>query len=233
MTTVVCWLWRQKGYRSTFDWSHVSTLFSMVRRNYSEPFRAVCVTNLPGGCEGVETVPDTEDFADVASPHGSANPSCYRRLRLFRPDIGAVLGERIVSLDLDCVITGDVTPLWSRSEDFVIWKDPGRRGGYCGSMLLLTDGARPQVWERFHAMTSPQQALIAGNFGSDQGWISHVLGPKEAVWTPADGVYSFRYHVAPAGSLPADARLVFCHGSNADPWLPHMRRLEWVDTHYR
>lgn len=234
MLTVVCWLWATPGYRSSFGWEHVSLLRRQVQRHYPHPHRFICVSNLSGRpvWTDIEQVGDTEDFADLASPHGPSNPSCYRRLRLFHPDIGAVLGPRIVSLDLDVVITGDLTPLWRRPEDLVLYKDPGKRGGYCGSMLLLTAGCRPEVWTRFDAMTSPQQALVAGNFGSDQGWISHVLGPQEAVWTPADGVYSYRYHVAPAGSLPDDARLVVCHGPGVDPWLPHMRRIPWIAHAY-
>lgn len=232
MITVTTWLWQAPGYRSSFTWSAVTTLAGMVRRNYPHPHRFVAISNLPDAPDGLEVLPDTLDFADLPSPHGGNNPSCYRRLRLFRPDIGAVLGPRIVSLDLDVVITGDLTPLWHREEDLVLYKDPGKRGGYCGSMLLLAAGCRPEVWTRFDAMSSPQQALVAGNFGSDQGWISHVLGPKEAVWTPTDGVYSFRYHIAPTGTLPDDARLVVCHGPGVDPWLPHMRRIPWIARAY-
>lgn len=232
MITVVTWLWETPGYRSQFNWTHVSILREMVARHYPHPHRFVCISNVNASMAPVDTIPDDADFAELKSPHGRDNPSCYRRLRLFRPDIGAVLGERIVSLDLDVVITGDLTPLWNRPEDIVLYQDPGRRQGYCGSMLLLTAGCRPQVWEQFNALTSPTEARVGGQAGSDQAWISHILGPKEAVWTPADGVYSYRYHVAPTGTLPADARLVVCHGANVDPWLPHMRRLEWVAGAY-
>lgn len=231
MISVVCWLWAPPPqYRSSFDWSHVQLLQRQVARHYPHPHRVVCVTNVSGRADGVEAIPDREDFASLPSPHGRSNPSCYRRLRLFDPSCD--FGSRIVSLDLDVVITGDLTPLWDRPEDLVLYRDPGPKRGYCGSMILLTAGCRPQVWERFDAMTSPQQALVAGRSGSDQGWITHVLGPDEAVWTPTDGVYSYRYHIAPTGALPADARLVVCHGAQADPWLPHMRRHEWVARAY-
>lgn len=190
----------------------------------------VCITNVVGAADGVERIPDRADFADVASPHGGMNPSCYRRLRLFDPSLD--LGPRIVSLDLDVVLTGDVTPLWDRPEDIVLLKDSGKHGGYNGGMVLLTAGARPEVWTRFNAMTSPQQALLAGRFGSDQGWISHVLGDHEATWSTTDGVYSYRNEIAKVGALPPDARMVFFHGFNVDPWLPHMRRIEWIARAY-
>lgn len=230
--TVVTWLWTpSSSYRSSFSWAQVSVLASMVRRHYPRPHRFCCITNVPGAAVGVERIPDPAAFADIASPHGRRNPSCYRRLALFGP-FGATLGTRLVSLDLDVVITGDLRPLWDRPEDLVLLKDTGKRGGYNGSMLLLTPGCRPQVWDRFDAMASPQQALLAGRFGSDQGWISYVLGDGEAVWTAADGVYSYRNELLPSGSLPPDARMVVFHGANVDPWLPHMRRIEWIASAY-
>ncbi len=229
---IVTWLWNVPGYRSQFDWSHVSLLREQVRRHYPHAHRFVCVSNIPGKPSGVgiERLHDREDFADVASPHGGPNPSCYRRLRLFDPAFFP--GERIVSLDLDVVLTGDVTPLWHREEDIVLLKDSGKHGGYNGGMTLLTGGCRSEVWTRFDAMTSPQQALLAGRFGSDQGWISHVLGDGEATWSKADGVYSYRNEIQPSGTLPPDARMVFFHGANVDPWLPHMRRIEWIASAY-
>lgn len=221
--TVVTWLWAGRA----FDWTHVQLLQRQVARWYPFPFRFLCVTNVPGCAAGVERIQDVEDFGWLPSPHGVRYPSCYRRLRMFRPDIGAVFGARFVSLDLDVVLTGDVTPLWHRPEPIVLLKDSGKRGGYNGSMVLMSAGARPEVWTRFDAMTSPQQAILAGRFGSDQGWISYVLGDNEACWTRADGVYSYRNELTD-GSLPPDARMVVFHGADVKPWLPHMRRIEWV-----
>jgi hypothetical protein len=68
-------------------------------------------------------VPLWDDYAQRPEPARRKNPSCYRRLRAFAPDIAATFGQRFVSIDLDCVITGDLRPLWNRSEDFVIWGD--------------------------------------------------------------------------------------------------------------
>jgi alpha-N-acetylglucosamine transferase len=51
-------------------------------------------------------------------------PGCFCRLRMFDPqwqrDRGMVEGDRIVSIDLDVVITGPLDPLFYRPEKFVI-----------------------------------------------------------------------------------------------------------------
>lgn len=234
---VVTWRWAPAaGYRSTFLPETVNVLRRMVARNYPRPHRFLCVTDDPDGLDPeVEIVPAWNDYAHVLSPTGAPrNPSCYRRLRMFHPEIGRVFGDRFVSLDLDMVITGDLRPLWDRPEDIVLYGDTNPRTYYNGSMILLRAGARPQVWTEFDPVVSPQQSKAAGHHGSDQGWISYRLGPGEAKWSQADGVYSYRNDLAPNGAsrLPADARLIVFHG-NVDPWAPSGQRLPWVVEHYR
>lgn len=232
--TVVCWKWKPKpGYRSLFAPQTVNTLQRMVARHYHRPHRFVCVTDDPAGIDpSVEIVPLWDDLAHLPSPHGGNNPSCYRRLRAFAPDIAAVLGPRFVSIDLDCVITGDVTALWDRPEPFVIWGDTNPRTHYNGSMFLLSAGARARVWTTFDPRTSPRQAMAAGCFGSDQGWISHCLGGGETKWSRADGVYSFRNDLQRTRDLPANCRIVFFHGRH-DPWGAFAQGFPWVKEHYR
>jgi hypothetical protein len=104
---------------------------------------------------------------------------------------------------------------------------------YNGSFWMLRAGARTQVWTRFDPKTSPQEANRAGQRGSDQGWISYVLGKGEKTWNVADGVFSYRVHVVPhGGGLPAGARVVAFHGA-IDPWSLSAQKLGWVRENYR
>lgn len=244
---VVCFKWRTPGYRSTFGPAHVAALRRMVARHYPHPHRFILfsqhaeedsrwldeVGSKVGGLEDVEVFQLWDDLAAVQNPSGHKNPSCYRRLRIFARDVGSWLGQRIVWLDLDTVITGDLTPLWHRPEDFVIWGDTNRANPYNGSMCLFTAGARPELWEDFDPVRSPRLGASMGYFGSDQAWIAAKLGPKEARWTMVDGVYSFRNEIAPRrGQLPKNARVVFFHGRH-DPDSKEAQKLEWVREHYR
>jgi hypothetical protein len=234
MLSFVTWLWKPaKGYRSAFCGAHVNTLASMVRRHYPHPHRFLCVTDMPDGIgPEVEIVKAWNDFATVPSPHGTRNPSCYRRLRAFDPHVRDVLGDRVVSMDLDLVITGDLTPLFHRPEEFIILQETDPRSFYNGSLFCLTAGARAKVWTSFDPKRSPKEARQAGRFGSDQGWISHCLGRGEATWGTEDGVYSYRRHLKPKGSeLPENARIVNFHGEH-DPWDSDMQKLPWVAECY-
>lgn len=233
----VCWKWKpQPGYRSEYNAKAVNVLHAMVGRWYPHPHRFICVTDEPEGIDStVEIVPAWNDFSDLPSPHGRKNPSCYRRLRMFHPDIESVFGKRFVSMDLDIVLTGDVSTLFNRPEDFVAWGDTNSMPGshYNGSLILLTAGTRSKVWTSFDPLKSPGEALKARCFGSDQGFLSYCLGPGEAKWTKADGVYSFRNHIQPRPHfLPANARLVSFHG-RLDPWHAEAQDIPWVRANWR
>jgi hypothetical protein len=232
---VCCFKWGEK-----FGPQHVNTLDSMVRRNCRLPFEFVCVTDDHRGIAShIRIVPLWSELSDVPSPVGRSFPSCYRRLKLFGPEARALIGERIVCLDLDTVITADVTPLWDRPDEFMIWANHwGKRKGkgrnkqrFNGSMFMLAADSRPKVWTKFNPETSPKEATKAGHRGSDQGWLSYVLG-DEATWGKDDGVYSWRVDIEPnGGGLPEGARVVFWHGQ-ANPW-DRGQAYDWVREHYR
>jgi hypothetical protein len=234
--TFVCWRWREAvGYRSKFAPETVYALREMIRRHYAPAHRFVCVTDRPEELPGVETVRLWDDCARIPSPIGHSYPSCYRRLKLFAPDAGEIFGERVVSVDLDVVVTGDLEPLFDRPEDFVIWgeSDFPRTTPYCGSLWMLRTGTRPQAWTEFDPKTSPKTAWKAGCRGSDQGWLAYKLGTREATWGKRDGIYSWRKDLAKLKdrALPAGARMVIFHGKQ-DPWTYPAQQVAWVRQYY-
>jgi hypothetical protein len=232
---VVTWLWQQKDYRSVYGPSQVNTLRRQVARHYPHQHRFICVTNMRQGLDPeVEVLPDFGDFVGLESPHGNHRPSCFRRLRIFHPDAAQLFGQRYVSMDLDTVITGALLPVWHRPEPIVMWGNTNRTTHYNGSMVLKSAGVGSEVWTEFNPRTSPHIAKASGNFGSDQGWMSYRLGPGLPMWSQADGVYSYRNHIATTGNkLPENARIVFFHG-RVDPWTETAQKLcPWIREHYR
>lgn len=237
MIRVVAWLWRDENYRWNkhfrYGPEHVNRLRSMVRRHLSMDHEFVCICDDPIGLDpDIRIVPLWDDLRELGG--------CYTRLRAFAPDMAEIIGERFVWIDVDCVVTGDLTPLLDRPEDFVIWRN-AKGGAYCGSMVMMTAGARAQVWDEFDPVASPALSRAQGYIGTDQAWIQACLGPEEAVWTPADGVLS-RYHVGIRSKgekpgfwagLPDEARIVFFHGP-VDPSQPQLQeRHPWITHHWR
>lgn len=226
MLTVLCWLWGQPGGRTRYTAGHVNVWASMVRRNLSLPHRIACVTDMPLGLDpSIEVIAPPGDFVGIETPTWNGHlPNCFRRLALFRRDAAEVFGgERIVSMDADCVIADSLDPLFDRPEDLVLYAGTNASRPYNGSMVMLTAGCRPQVFERF----SHGEAIRAGRryLGSDQSWVSHVLGRGEATWTAADGVawWGSRWN--------EDLRLMFFPG-HPKPW-DLVGLSQWVTDHYR
>lgn len=229
MLTVLTWLWEQPGGRATYTARHVNIWADMVRRNLAQPHRIACVTDLADGIDrSIEIIAPPREFEDWRIPTwGPKRPQCLRRVVMFAPDAGKVFGDRFVCMDLDVVIAGALDPLFEGDHEFRIFRgtSPGRL--YNGSMMLIKAGARPAVYERFDL----DGAVIAGRkyVGSDQAWISYVLGAGQATWGPEDGVYWYGHHPRAA----RDCRVMFYPGI-AKPWdIISAGRDEFVANNYR
>lgn len=238
MISIVTYKWQQPGSPRMFSSEHVNVLYAMVTRHYPRPFRFICVTDDAAGLdEGIESIPLPVRFDDVPSPQGLRFPSCYCRLWNFSKEAQR-LGERILSLDLDCVILDDLRPLVDREEDFVGWCDERSDGGsrIAGGIYLLRTGSMTQVWDNFYPQTSPAEHSTAGFRGSDQGWMSFQLSAeigfpriwKLGKWTKADGLTKINWTPEGATKPPKGARIVFTSGAKP-PWSKETQlKYPWV-----
>ncbi len=234
--TVVCWKWQHPTYKHQFTAEHVNVLQRMVARHYPRPHRFACITDDPAGI-ACETLPLWDDHGGLPNPTASFLPSCFRRLKLFSGEMLPVLGPRVLSLDLDIVITGDLTELLEVDCDFIGWALAGthQRRVFNGSMWMVKPGALDFVWSDFDPERSPKTANAAGFLGSDQGWMSYLLAAEYPGWTRADGVYSYAADIypRPGRRLPENARVVVHHGKRK-PWLRRTQQeARWVKEHWR
>jgi hypothetical protein len=191
--TVVTFKWETPGYRSKYAAEHVNTMQRMVERHYKHPHRFVCVTDDPSGLHSsIEYIPIWNDYANILNPSWpDRGPSCYRRLKMFSDEVGEWCGERFVCIDLDVIVTGDLTPLWDVPAECATYSCPGLDGAVNGAMFLANAGTRRHVWDLFDPDTSPGETLRLGFKGSDQAWLSATLGWCSHKWTKADGLHDF------------------------------------------
>jgi hypothetical protein len=207
--SVVCWKWKTPSNtistkkRVEFISEDVNRLYKMLQKNLHIDFRLLCVTDDPIGInKEVKIIPIWDEFRDKGG--------CFVRLGAFRRDIDKLFGPRFLSIDLDCVVTGDVTPLFTRTEDFIIWGDHGGSAKYCGSLWMMNSGCRPQVYESFNP---DDYQIVDGKYkgGTDQQHISRILH-DEVLWTKKDGIYAFRNPSNGRRELPIGAKIVFFNG---------------------
>lgn len=212
MLHVLVWYWVQPEGRTRYEPLHIQIWRDMVTRHLSMPHRLCVVTNEDISIDGVDIIRPPSDFDDVRIPSWPEHrPQCLRRLSMFRPDAARWFGERFVCMDLDCVVAAPLDPLFNDPADFKIASGTARGRAYNGSMMLLTAGARPQVFEQF----TLSGAIEAGtrHVGSDQSWIAYCLGHKEATWGENDGL-SYYGLARPAY---VERRVSFFPGSRK-PW---------------
>lgn len=244
--TVCTFKWQPAMFgRKKYQAWHVNRMAAMFRRHLREPHDFVCVTDDPAGLdpELVRAVPLWPDLADIPNPHGPREPACYRRLKLYSAEAAELVGERILAIDLDMVLVGDVTPLVQRREPVVLLPTDAPNIPVNGSLQLITPGACPDVWTSFDPATSPGLARRAGSYGSDQGWLGYhllhgclkgVAGTWDAGPEGRDGIVFYGQHLRRTRrpeSLGGNVRLVSFHG-RGQPWGQMEQLLPWVIKHY-
>jgi len=232
--SVVVWKWQAPDRPRAFEASYVNILAASIRRNYSQPHRFICVTHDAAGLDSsIEVVPFPVTLEHVPAPRGVRFPSSYRRLWNFSREARETFGPRILAIDIDVVVTGDLTPLLSAPEHFVSWWDPRFKWKKVpGGIYLHSTGTLTHVWETFDAERSPRIADEAGLRGSDQGWMSYLLYPAPKAWTVDDGVWSIKW-LTPKAPLPKGVRIVSTPGFEK-PWSPELQRKHpWIKTHWR
>lgn len=220
--TILTWWWKQPGGRTAYTPAHVAIWADMVKRHLSRPYRLAVVTNEPLELPGVEIIRPPREFEDIRLPTWREHrPQCLRRLTMFRPDAAQWFGERFICMDMDCVISGPLDPLFEGGEDFRIFAGTAPTRPYNGSLMMIRAGSRPRVYSEF----TEGGAVEAGRkfVGSDQAWIAHILGPDEATWTASDGACWWQ------GRPHDSARVTFFPGGQK-PWEMDG---EFFASHYR
>lgn len=238
---IVCFKWNHTGgYKlpslnviGQYTAEHVNRLYRAVQRHTTVEHEFICITDDPEGVE-CRTIPLWDKCRELGG--------CYNRLYVFSKDMKELIGDRFMCIDLDCVVTGSLDTLLSRDEDFIINKFYGvsKEQYYNGGVFMMDAGARSEVWERF--AEDPQAALDIIEekkkkrklIGTDQAWISYVLGRGEALLDDEDGVmayYQLRNSREGVGKeLPDKACMVLFAGQIDPTTCYHTDR--WVQEHW-
>ena len=228
MKQIICMKWG-----TLYGPEYVNTLYAMVRRNLSGPFRFVCLTDDP---TGIRAEIEIFDCPTVPLPE----PYCrrgWRKVSLFAPgeNLFGLDGDWLY-LDLDVVITGQLDDFFTFAPEktFVVmqnWTQPGMGIGNT-SVYRFRVGADAYLLED---LVAKQQAILA-RFRNSQTYLSKSV--RDITFWPDDWCVLFKTHCIPpwpkrfwqAPGLPATARVV------AFPGVPNPHqavRGEWPAKMYK
>jgi hypothetical protein len=223
----VCFQWNT-GFRK-YTPERVNALAKGVKKYYRKPHRFICITDeIQGFSPDVELtrIPESARWVmALPSPEGARFPSSYRRLWCFS-DEAKILGSRIMQLDIDCLIAGDLEALFDYPQDFIgwrpnaVWGNSNRIGG--GTWLLRT-GTHTHIWDTL-SPDGIRKARRQGWRGSDQAWLSYNLAHTCTVWPKNSGIYQKQDGVYKWTQPPADARIIHFNGTpkywdSRTPWV--------------
>jgi len=246
MLTICSFFWIDPARRRSVQLTpeDVRIWRNMVSRNLTVPHRIVCVTHRPDL---------VEDFIEVMplDPEKHVPGTCCVKLQAHKIGGVAKEGDRVLLMDIDCVVTGSLDDLVQRDEPAVFWRNPnfevgGRRGFLQGSMQLFTVGTTDILWRDFDPKTTP--GWMNRRFGgAEQAWISERLNTAYPDagwqwdvphWTDADGVYGagrlFNGEMdnGVQSELPENARIVFTPGDRSPSQPEFMAAHPWAREFY-
>lgn len=225
--TIVGWLWSDPLCKTQYGPQHANTWARMLDRHITIPHRFILMTDQPDADydRRITPIPLWDDWRQIKNEQwGTSKPQCYVRLKAFSAEAEEILGKRFVSIDLDCVALANLDDLFTREEDFLIYRRPVQMlpmdeiNPYQASMWMMTAGARRQVWDEFEGGKSIR--LSREFMGTDQAWLHEILGRDETGWITADGVYGWgqiRENPQWKHKPPPDAKIIFFYG-NQKPW---------------
>jgi len=222
--SVLTFKWRSDpNAREQFTAQHVNILYAMVKRNLTLPFNFFCITDDFTGIRSEVNLVKLWDEPYIERWNPS-HPNCFRRLKIYSQEAKKLFGEKILLLDLDMIILKNINDLVDREQDFVAWNKGGTK--YQGAIILHKTGTRSFLWDEFNS-DIPKLIKKEKRVGSDQAWVSMRLGPDEAVWTPKDGIYSYKVHIR-RKPFPENVKIILCHGK-PKPWQINE---SWIQEHY-
>jgi hypothetical protein len=197
--TVVCVLWMGEFQGRHYSPAWVTRLRDMVAECLPLPHRFVCLSNID--VPGVETQPLTTGW-----------PGWWAKLEMFDPS--RELGDRVLYLDLDVFVTGDLTPLAEFPAPMALMPPshlfadvtpralPGVVRQYQASCIVFDRGQGRELFEQC-------DAAAMARFRSDQDWIGHVR--TDCSTMPPE--WFAKVPQCRAG-VPAGVRLVLAHRVN-------------------
>lgn len=191
-----------------YDADYVNKLFCGVRRNTTVDFTFHCFTD---DSEGLH-----EDIVAHPLPHTNVS-GWWQKLYMFSDEIN--IEGRMLFLDLDTLITGNIDHYITQTAGFIVLRDLWAGGINVGSAIMSFEvGKHKQIWDTFIA--DPTAAINLLRPHGDQKWIQRHE-PNRMYWQDLCPKEIMSFKSDCRGGLPANAKIVCYHGAPSIPESIH------------
>jgi hypothetical protein len=186
---------------------YVERLFDGVDKHLLT-FRPWCITD--------NRVMITPGIRTIEADEGAIG--WWNKIALFRPGVFP-RGERCLYIDLDTIITGDLTDIADYRGKFAMLRDFYFKGNANSGLMSWEAGTLDHIWRVWDRCGRPQFHSLG-----DQGWIEQIE-PGADLWQDMLPGQIASYKVDCQNGVPADTRVVCYHGKPR----PHETEL-WSST---
>lgn len=224
---VVCFYWqgtdRPNWDNAELGKEYINRLFAGVSRNLTLPFKFTCFLQ-----KGI----DRKDINKNITVVYFDSPSwlgCLPKLKAFDPSNGFV--NRVIVLDLDLVITGNLDDMFSYSGRFMTRSTfkllPDMLSG--GDIVFFPARTFP-----FWALLTEQKERTEEITGGRERFVYRqyfkMIGMDFVQVKYPNQIFSYKRHVRQAnGKLAPNCRIVSCHGKPR----PHEIQETWIKEYWR
>ena len=234
---ILCMKWGDK-----YQAKYVNTLYQMVEKNLSKPFRFICLTDDDNGLiTNIESFPIPEIRASLSGPERGWN-----KLSVFSSTLYDLEGD-VLCLDLDLIIVGKLDDLFDYPGDFLIIKDWIKHDGTGNSSVYrFCLGAHPEVLAEFEKSS----VSIKKSFRNEQEYLSSMMLSKKCLqYWPSEWCKSFKRHcikplsffVPRETAIPDNSRIIVFHGKpdpddairgNSGKWYRRFKPATWIKNYW-
>lgn len=223
----------------------------MVTRQLNMPHRFVVISDSKATRERFK---DEAQVVPLWNHLHKIGGKCFVRLRCFDDKFFRTIipEDRWAWLDIDMVAVDDITPIFSRTEPFIMSGVELGPQPVNGSLVIANHGVAPEIFTEFNINEWKNEKARLRFGGSDQAWIAIKARHKITGITRADGLFCYRDDICPrhmwgyaswrarnivdelkhketGGSIPAGARLIQMNGPHSQ-WSERTRQLSpWVE----
>jgi len=187
-----------------YDADYVNKLFAGVKRNTTVDFLFHCFTENPEGLND-KIIPHPLPYTNVKG--------WWQKLFLFSGEVD--IKGRVLFLDLDTLITGNIDKYITREDGFVVLRDLWSGGTNVGSAVLSFEvGKHQQIWDTFIA--NPEAAVKSLHPHGDQKWIQKHQATR-TYWQDLFPRETASFKSDCRGGLSRDVKIVCFHGAPSIP----------------
>lgn len=234
MINIVCLKWGVK-----FGPEYVNKLYNSISRNISKPFKFHCFTD--------NSAELNSNVIVHKLPYDNLS-GWWNKLYLFSNEIPFNKNDKILFVDLDTVITGNIDDIVNVDcTNLVVLRDfyTGLEKSVVGNdnvgsgLMMWFHGDYSFIWDKF--IKDPEEAISLMKPHGDQKWIQHCLSTR-TYWQDVlpNQVVSFKVHCKEG--LPDNARIICYHGKPSIPesitnytkdWIWNLTPAMWIQEYWK